>query len=134
MSDVKGVLAMGKRILVVDDVTDIQKLLVAMLQPSGFEVCTASSGDEDLRILRHQTCDLILLDISMPTMSGLEMLHHLRAEKSTRDLPVIMLTAFNEERMTQLSQMLGADDYLVKSDVNPDDLCARVEACLKKAA
>jgi len=116
------------RILVVDDDQRILNFLSAKLKASGYQVLTASNGLEGLEQAQAQEPDMIVLDLLMPKMDGLEMLKELRSFSA---VPVIILTAkgANSDRIKGLQ--LGADDYLPKP-FNPDELVARIEAVRRR--
>ena len=116
------------RILVVDDDERIVNFLTTKLKASGYEVLTARNGSEGLEQVQAQEPDLIVLDLMMPVMDGLEMLKQLR---SFSMIPVIILTAkgADSERIKGLE--LGADDYLPKP-FNPNELVARIEAVRRR--
>ena len=112
------------RILVVDDDERILNFLRSKLKASSYDVLTASSGREGLEQVQCQEPDLVILDVIMPGMDGLEMLRELR---SFSTVPVIILTARGEDTDRIQGLRLGADDYLPKP-FNPDELVARIEA------
>ncbi len=116
------------RILVVDDEERIMNFLNSKLKASGYEVLTASNGVEGLEQARAQEPDLIVLDILMPKMDGLEMLKELRSFSA---VPVIILTAKGSDADRIKGLQLGADDYLPKP-FNPDELVARIEAIRRR--
>ena len=118
------------RILVVDDEERIVNFLNAKLKASGYEVLTASNGREGLEQAQAQEPDLIVLDLIMPKMDGLEMLKELRTFSA---VPVIILTAKGADADRIKGFQLGADDYLPKP-FNPDELVARVEAIRRRLA
>jgi DNA-binding response OmpR family regulator len=120
---------MNKTILVVDDEERLTSLLRAYLEQEGFRVMTAANGLQALEIIRRDPADLIVLDIMMPEMDGVEFLRVLRAQHTT---PVILLTARvgDEDKIVGLE--LGADDYLTKP-FRPRELLARVRAVLRRA-
>ena len=120
---------MNKTILVVDDEERLTSLLQAYLQQEGFQVLTASNGLEALEVIRRDPPDLIVLDIMMPEMDGVEFLKALRAQHST---PVILLTARVGDEDKVIGLELGADDYLTKP-FRPRELLARVRAVLRRA-
>jgi adenylate cyclase len=99
-------------VLVADDDKDIRGLLQAYLESSGCRVVTASNGTGALEILAHQNIDLALLDISMPGKSGLEVCRAMRAERRTRLVPVMIVTAHDSERLEAIDS--GADEFLAK--------------------
>ncbi|MBI4352342.1 MAG: response regulator, partial [Candidatus Omnitrophica bacterium] len=106
---------MGKRsILVVDDEKDIQKLLQYNLEREGYEVRTAGSGEQGLESARQKRPDLVILDLMLPGMDGLEVCRLLRSETLTRSIPILMLTAKNSEVDQVVGLELGACDYITK--------------------
>jgi len=116
------------RILVVDDEVRILNFLSSKLKASGYEVLTASNGLEGLEQAQAQEPDLIVLDLLMPKMDGLEMLKQLRSFSA---VPVIILTAKSADADRIKGLQLGADDYLSKP-FNPDELVARIEAIRRR--
>jgi len=116
------------RILIVDDEERIVNFLKSKLKASGYEVLTASNGLEGLEQAKAQEPDLIVLDLLMPKMDGLEMLKELR---SFSVVPVIILTAKGADVDRIKGLQLGADDYLPKP-FNPDELVARIEAVRRR--
>jgi DNA-binding response OmpR family regulator len=116
------------RILVVDDEERIVHFLTTKLKASGYEVLTAGDGVSGLEQVQAQEPDLIVLDLLMPKMNGLEMLKELRSFSS---VPVIILTAKGADADRIKGLQLGADDYLPKP-FNPDELVARIEAIRRR--
>jgi two-component system alkaline phosphatase synthesis response regulator PhoP len=116
------------KILVIDDEDSILNLVSAYLRPEGYEVYTASDGPTGLKAARAFKPDLIVLDIMLPGMDGIEMLTHLRRES---EVYVIMLTAKSEETDKIVGLAVGADDYLTKP-FSPRELTARVKAALRR--
>jgi DNA-binding response OmpR family regulator len=116
------------RILVVDDEERIVHFLTTKLKASGYEVLTAGDGVKGLEQLHAQEPDLVVLDLLMPRMNGLEMLKELR---SFSTVPVIILTAKGADADRIKGLHLGADDYLPKP-FNPDELVARIEAIRRR--
>jgi DNA-binding response OmpR family regulator len=100
------------RVLVVDDEPDAVELLQEFLAAKGYEVLTATGGEEALRIVREERPHLILLDVRMPGMNGLEVLRHVR--QIDQEVGVIMVTAVSEEETGREALALGAFDYIVK--------------------
>lgn len=118
----------GKRVLVVDDDAKTVELVKLYLNRDGYRVLTAYDGVEALRLAREAHPDLIVLDLMLPGINGLEVCRTLRGES---DVPIIMLTArtTDEDKLTGLS--LGADDYVTKP-FSPRELAARVRAVLRR--
>jgi two-component system, OmpR family, alkaline phosphatase synthesis response regulator PhoP len=118
----------GKKVLVVDDDVKTVELVKLYLSRDGYRVITAYDGVEALRLARQSHPDLIVLDLMLPGMDGLEITRTLRSES---DVPIIMLTAktTEQDRLTGLS--LGADDYVIKP-FSPKELAARVRAVLRR--
>jgi adenylate cyclase len=112
------------RVLVVDDQPSNVRLLDALLAPRGYEVLAASSGEEALEVVRTSAVDLVLLDIVMPGMNGYDVCRRIREQPETAYLPVVMVTASEEEQKVR-SLEAGADDFLTKP-VNKSELLARV--------
>ena len=116
------------RILVVEDDERILNFLRSKLKASGYEVSTANDGVQGLEQAQAQEPNLIVLDLLMPKMSGLDMLRELRSFSS---IPVIILTAKGDDTDKIKGFQLGADDYLTKP-FNPDELIARIEAVMRR--
>jgi DNA-binding response OmpR family regulator len=119
---------MSQTILVVDDEPEIVKLVRAYLERAGYRVLTARNGRDALLVTRHEKPDLIILDLTMPEMDGLEFTRRLRQEKNT---PIIMLTARVEETDRIIGLELGADDYVAKP-FSPREIVARVRAVMRR--
>jgi DNA-binding response OmpR family regulator len=118
-------------VLVVDDDPDVCDLVTYKLEQSGFAVRRASDGDAALREVAAEIPDLVLLDIMMPGMTGLEVLQRLRADATTAGLPVILLSAKAQESDVERGFELGADDYVVKP-FSPRELARRVSAVMAR--
>ena len=116
------------KILVVDDEPSIINLVTAYLKPEGYEVYTAADGNAGLKAARTFKPDLIILDLMLPGMDGIELLSRLRRES---DVYVIMLTAKTEETDKVIGLSIGADDYVTKP-FSPRELVARVKAALRR--
>ncbi len=123
---------MGSRILVVEDEADLAELVAFNLRQAGHAVTTAGNGSTALAEVRRQRPDLVILDIMLPDITGLEVCRRLRAEAGTARLPVIMLTAKGEEVDRVVGFEVGADDYVVKP-FSPRELLLRAEAILRRA-
>ena len=105
---------MSSRVLIVEDEPDIRELVVHHLKREGYQVSVAASGEEALRQVRATPPDLVLLDLMMPEMDGLEVCRRLRQDPATAALPIVMLTAKGDEVDRVLGLEIGADDYIVK--------------------
>jgi two-component system alkaline phosphatase synthesis response regulator PhoP len=119
------------KILVVDDEEDIIELLRFNLSREGFQVSSASSGEEALRLVRSEMPNLILLDLMLPGIDGLEVTRRLKNDPNTKDIPIVMLTAKGEEPDIVAGLELGADDYITKP-FSPRILVARARAVLRR--
>lgn len=119
-------------ILVVDDEEPIQELLRFNLEKEGYGVLSAYDGPSALKIINEKQLDLVILDVMLPGMDGLEVCHQLRQHSDVCDIPVIMLTAKVEEIDKVLGLELGADDYLTKP-FSPRELLARIHARLRRS-
>jgi CheY-like chemotaxis protein len=119
------------RVLVVDDVAANREVLARRLEREGHSVTLAADGPEALKLAREQPFDLILLDILMPGMSGVQVLQQLKADPERRHIPVVMISALDEMDSVARSIEMGAEDHLPKP-FDPVLLRARVGACLEK--
>jgi len=123
---------MSSRVLIVEDEPDIRELVVHHLKREGYLVSAASSGEEALRQVQAAPPDLVLLDLMLPAMDGLEVCRRLRQDPATVSLPIVMLTAKGDEVDRVLGLEIGADDYIVKP-FSPKELLARVRAVLRRS-
>jgi phosphate regulon transcriptional regulator PhoB len=119
-------------VLVVEDERDIRALVVHHLEREGFRCRTASNGTEALREAAAHPPDLVVLDLMLPEIDGLEVCRRLRADAATAAVPIIMLTAKADEVDRVVGLELGADDYMVKP-FSPKELVARARAVLRRA-
>lgn len=117
-------------ILVVDDEPPIIRLIKAKLRVDGYEVLTATRGEEALKVLETESPDLVVLDVMMPDMDGFETLRRIRQRNQ---VPVVMLTARGSDSDKLRGLQSGADDYVTKP-FNPDELEARIAAVLRRTA
>ena len=125
-------MAGNEKILVVEDEPDIAKLVSYNLAQERFRVVTADDGEQALRIIEREKPDLVVLDLMLPGLSGIELCKILRGRPDMAKLPVLMLTAKAGEADRVLGLELGADDYLVKP-FSPREMVARVRAILRRA-
>lgn len=123
---------MKQQILVIDDERDLCEILRFNLTAAGFVVHTAFSGEEALT-KEISNYDLLLLDVMMPSMSGFELAARLKQDVSTADIPIIFLTALNDEKDTLHGFDLGADDYIAKP-FSVREMVARVKAVLGRTS
>lgn len=123
--------ASADRVLVVDDEPDIVALVAYHLAKSGYSVSTATTGPEGLAAARRDKPALVVLDLMLPGLSGLEVMEELRADPATSRVAVLMLTARREESDRIKGLTLGADDYLTKP-FSPQELVLRVAAILRR--
>ena len=119
---------MSKTILVVDDEKQIVKVVKMYLEQAGFRVVTAYDGTAALAVFRHERPDLVVLDLNLPEMDGLDVCRAIRRESKT---PIIMLTARAEETDKLIGLEIGADDYIVKP-FSPREVAARVRVVLRR--
>jgi len=122
---------MGSRILVVEDEADLADLVAFNLRGEGHEVTVAHDGSTALAEIRRSQPDLVLLDVMLPDISGIEVCRRLRRKPETIRLPVIMLTAKTDEVDRVVGFEVGADDYVTKP-FSPRELVLRVEAILRR--
>jgi DNA-binding response OmpR family regulator len=121
---------MAQTILVADDELHIVRVVRGYLEKAGYRVLSASNGKDALFVARHEKPDLVVLDLQMPEMDGLEFTRRVRAEMP--DIAIIMLTARVEETDRIVGLELGADDYVAKP-FSPRELVARVRAVLRRS-
>ena len=120
---------MSQKILVVDDELEIVKVVRAYLEQSGFRVITASDGEQALAVFRHEQPDLIVLDLNLPKLDGIDVCRTIRHDSN---VPLIMLTARVEETDRLIGLEIGADDYITKP-FSPREVVARVRTVLRRS-
>jgi two-component system phosphate regulon response regulator PhoB len=120
-----------ERILVVDDEEDILELVSYNLTKEGYKIISATSGEDALRMVRSDVPDLIILDLMLPGVDGLDVCKALKNNTETDHIPIIMLTAKGDESDIVLGLELGADDYITKP-FSPKVLRARIKAVLRR--
>ncbi len=119
------------KIMLVEDDKSLREIYSIRLVAEGYEVVSAGDGEEALAMAVQQRPDLILSDVMMPKISGFDMLDILRSTPETKDIKVIMMTALSSEDQRQRGENLGADKYLVKSQVGIEDVINAVHEVLK---
>ncbi|HUO77908.1 MAG TPA: response regulator transcription factor [Thermodesulfovibrionales bacterium] len=122
----------SKNLFVVDDEADLVELVSYNLKKEGFAVDSASDGEEGLSKIRKKNYDLLILDLMLPGLQGMELCRILRNDPKTAGLPIIMLTAKGEEVDKVLGLEMGADDYITKP-FSPRELVARAKAVLRRS-
>ncbi len=125
----------GIRALIVDDSAVMRKIVERTLRQGGVDmetVAEAGNGEEGLALLRRQTFDLILCDINMPGMDGLEMLQRMQAENLARQVPVVMITTESSESHVRSALMYGAQAY-IRKPFTPEQIQERVLPLVTKA-
>lgn len=120
---------MAKRILVVDDEPDILKVVLFRLKKLGYDLSSATNGIEAIDSVRNNKPDLILLDLRIPVLDGVEVAKRLKADNSTRNIPIIIVTA-STHQVEEKAKECKADDYITKP-FSPDELIEKVEKFLK---
>jgi len=125
-----AIVAERRNILVVDDEPQITRVLKTTLSSQGYAIRTASDGDEALQVMKEWTPDLLITDLGMPHMNGLELCRHVRAKSP---LPIIVLSVKGEEKIKVDALDAGADDYVTKP-FSVNELLARVRAALRRVA
>ena len=110
------------KILLVEDDQNLREIYGIRLTAEGYQIVSAGDGEEALAVAVREKPDLILSDVMMPKISGFDMLDILRSTPETKDIKVIMMTALSSEDQRERGRMLGADRYLVKSQVGIEDV------------
>lgn len=126
-----GPITSAARLLVVEDEQDLQELLKYNLTREGYTVSCTDSGETALNMVQQDPPDLILLDLMLPGMDGLEVCRNIKAHASTQHIPVVMLTAKGEETDVVIGLEMGADDYVTKP-FSPRVLMARLKAVMRR--
>lgn len=121
-----------KKILVVEDDIFISDIYQVKFTQEGFEVAIAVNGLEALKILDNFRPDIILLDIIMPQMDGIETLKKIKNNDKWKNIPIIMLTNISEKEKVEESEEMGVNDYLVKSQFTPSEVVGKVNALLNR--
>jgi CheY-like chemotaxis protein len=124
-----------KKVLIVEDEKFIQDLYVLVFKRFDYEVDTASDGQEGVDKIKQQPYDVILLDIMLPKMNGVDVLKIIRNQESpNKNTPVFLITNLGQENIIKEAFSIGADGYLLKSQVTPKDVVAAVTTYLEKKA
>ncbi len=121
---------MAKTILVVDDEATAAAVFETALKSLGHMVILAENGQRGIEILKANKVDLVLLDQMMPGMSGNDTLKAIKADEALKNIPIAMLTNFGHEEVVKEALANGAEDYILKYQISPDDLARKVEALI----
>jgi CheY-like chemotaxis protein len=121
-----------KKVLIVEDDNFVAEVYSTKLLEMGHEVIITQNGEEGLNMLKENLPDLILLDIIMPVMGGIEMLEEIKKREEWKKIPVILLTNIGEKDSIQKAQNLGVQDYLIKSHFTPAEVIEKIDAVLGK--
>lgn len=121
-----------KKILIVEDDSFVMDIYQTKLGQSGYEVTGADNGLEALKAIEKDTFDLMLLDIIMPYMDGLEVLKKVKSDEKNKDLPIILLTNLSQKEEVDKGLELGASDYLIKSHFTPSEVLEKIKGYLEK--
>lgn len=124
----------GETILVVEDTELLRRIYTDKLTQEGYQVIAAQDGMDCLAQLRANKVDLVLLDLIMPRMSGLEALDAIKSDPRTKDVPVIILSNLGQDADIQRGLDMGASDYLIKNAAKPADVSVKIRATLQLAA
>ena len=120
-------------VLIADDDITLRDMYQTRLETDSYKVLVSADGEETLQIVKDQKPDIVLLDIMMPKMNGLDVLAHMKKDEEMKKIPVIILTALIQDLTKVKSLMGGADDYLMKSEVMPGEVIKKVEKVMAKA-
>ena len=124
----------GKSILIVDDDLTLREMYVERLKAEGFSVDAAKDGEEAILKAKTGHPNVILLDIMMPKINGLDVLKMLKSDDETKDIPVLLLTALIQDIDKTKGMSSGADDYIVKSATMPGEVISKIRIALEKAS
>jgi DNA-binding response OmpR family regulator len=116
---------MSKRILIVDDEPDVLRLVALRLKKSGYEVLTASDGKTGLDMINSEKPDLVLLDLRLPNMDGIDVCKHAKSDEALKDIPIILFTATADVEVAETAKETGANDYIVKP-FEPNELLEKI--------
>jgi len=123
---------MPKKILLVEDDPFLSEIYVIKFQEAGFEISLATDGSDGLEKIKHEQPDLVLLDIVMPNVDGLELLRTIKDDEATRNIPIVILSNLGEQEDIDRGLALGAELYIVKAHYTPTEVVAKVKSILEK--
>ncbi len=119
------------KILIIEDDAFLQGLEVAKLKKNGYEIITASTGEEGMQKINEAGVTLVLLDLVLPSFDGFEILKKIRETESIKSLPVLVFSNLSEEKDVQKATELGATEFMVKSNFTLDELAEKIKTLLK---
>lgn len=122
------------KVLIVDDDLYILDLYKEILKDEGFDVETATDGEEALEKIRESTLDLVLMDIMMPKMDGITVLSKMKDDVQLKTIPVMMLTNFGQENLVKQAINLGSSEFLLKYKITPGEMVEKVKQLLSPSA
>ena len=125
---------MGKSILIVDDDLTLREMYIERLKMEGFIVEAAKDGEEAIQKAKTDHPNVILLDIMMPKINGLDVLKMLKSDDDTKNIPVLLLTALIQDIDKAKGLASGADDYIVKSETMPGEVIQKIKTALEKSS
>jgi two-component system alkaline phosphatase synthesis response regulator PhoP len=118
---------MSKRILIVDDEPDVLSLAAFRLKKSGYEILVATDGQMGLDMITSEKPDLVLLDLRLPNMDGMDVCKHVKSDKKLRHIPIILFTATEDVTVADVVREVEANDYIVKP-FEPDKLLEKIKS------
>lgn len=119
-----------RKILIIEDDTFLQDLEANKLKKDNFEIITASTGDEALEKINEPNIDLILLDLILPGVEGLDILKKIKENKNTKNIPIIVFSNLSEEKDIQKAKEIGATDFMIKSNFSLSELAEHINKIL----
>ncbi len=120
-----------KKVLIIEDDTFLQSLEVGKIKKGGYDVITASTGEEGLEKIHEPNISLILLDLMLPKFDGFDILKKVRENESLKNIPVIVFSNLSEEKEVKKAKDLGSTEFMVKSNFTLDELIDRINTILK---
>ena len=120
-------------ILLIEDEASFRKIYKAVIENDGYEVLEAEDGERGWAMVQEKKPDLVLLDLVLPKLHGLEVLKKIRSNKATQDIPVLILSVMGEQKDIQKGLAAGANDYTVKGFYSPNEILSKIHALLTKS-
>lgn len=127
MADLTSTKKERKKILLVEDDTFILEMYATKLLNFGYDVLTATDGEEALKIIKDKHPDFILLDLVLPSMDGFDILKVIKKDAKTKSIPVVLLTNLGERKDVETGLKLGANDYLIKAHFTPSEVIEKIQ-------